>query len=96
MDNEKKTITFVEGIDHIKKINDTFFYLKINVEEFHKWADEHKKENGCVYINLCQSKSSDMWYPKLSTYTGKQLNQMEYDDYKKKQAEKESEEKLPF
>lgn len=75
--NEKKEIEFCQGIEQIKQIKDTFFYLKINVDEFNEWANKHKKENGCVYINIAKSRQSELWYGKLSTYTGKTLNKME-------------------
>ena len=88
MDSERKPIIFAEGIYKVKKINDKMISAIFKVDDFYSWAKQHKSPKGYVTINFCQSSQSEMWYPRLNTYTGKQLSDMEYKDYQQKQSEK--------
>lgn len=80
-------IIFVDGVK-VRKINDNFFAMSIKLDKFLEWAKGKETEHGYINLNLCQAKTSGVWYPKL--------NDWKPDKQKEAVKVEEQEEEIPF
>ena len=93
-------VIFAEGVYKVKKVNDKLVSAVFKVDDFYRWAIQHKSPKGYITVNFCQSSQSDMWYARLNEYNKEQLAKKELDYNREQQAKKPAidlkENNIPF